>query len=160
IPVLGAPTVQSQMSEPNYYAFESGSPVDNAGAAVYQNTVFKSTKNVFVSINVPAGLAAIPPWINSNKDHGYPAGPLINTPAVPPDPAPYVSQILKGGTQAVYMTNSGNNDDAMIVAVRKAGSNIPIIRPINTISPSNITAMGKYATEVYVVGVFLPAADT
>jgi ABC-type branched-subunit amino acid transport system substrate-binding protein len=161
IPLIELPLASSQLSEPNLYEIELGAVGDQAGYAVAQVKYLHSKKNSFAYPDLPAAGAAVPAWNDTFKAHGWPTGKAIAVPIPVPDPTPYAAAAVSGGTKAVAITLGAGENNKLIIAIRQSGSNVPIIQTADAESADQVKALGKYASNTYLLsGLVAPSVTS
>jgi ABC-type branched-subunit amino acid transport system substrate-binding protein len=160
IPLIELPLASSQLSEPNLYEIELGAVGDEAGEAVAQVKYLHSKKNSFAYPDIPSAGPSVPAWNDTFKAHGWPTGKVIPVPVPAPDATPYAAAAVSGGIKSVAVI-LGSENNKLIIAIRQSGSNVPIIQTADAESADQIKALGKYASNTYLLsGLVTPAVTS
>lgn len=154
LPILGAVTSGSDLTDPAHFAITGSTAVEIPGLA-NAFAEMGAKKISFARIQIDGGEAFAGFANNGLEGRGMTVHNDVPVPTGAPDMAPYVEQVLAGGTDAIMSILPGSDSTAFVKELKKIAPDVPVAL-IGTQKEKVIDALGADSEGVLMSTFFLP----
>ena len=156
----GLPFIAGNFTDKNLFATNAGAIAAGGGQANLMFKVMRKTKLSAGVLAIPAAVANVA--IQNTVLQSCGGSPVIRTVQVPltaADVSSYVASMAEGADGIITNTTPPQAQQ-YILALKRAGSSVPVALVNSQLTPATIKSMGSALTGIPVVGYYPPADST